>query len=352
VTFLDAPGLNSVLLHDGTLVGEAPLDVRETRAALRLMVLGREFDRRLIGLNRRDEIGTYTPLEGQEASVLGSAMALDPERDWIVPSYREQIALLHHGLSLDSLVATYFGKIDAARIPANLKILPRQQAIGTQLPHAVGLAWGLSLRGRDAVVIVYFGEGASSEGDFHEACNLAGIMRAPVVFFLQNNGWAISTPAVHQSAAACLATRAAGYGFPGAVVDGNDLFAVYSLTKEAVARARGGQGPTLIESRCYRMSMHNTADNPRMYRDNAEVEAAKEKDPIARVRSYLASQRALDDDEFAAIELEVAEEIDAAVERVRTLPAPGRNDVFEHVFASPPPNIERQRDELAQLLDP
>ena len=308
------------------------------------MVLTRQLDRRLIGLSRRDVIGTYTPLEGQEASVLGSAMALEPDRDWIVPSYREQAALLQHGLPLDSLVSTYFGRIDAARIPDGLNILTRQQAIGAHLPQATGLAWGLKLRGLDAAVIVYFGEGASSEGDFHEACNLAGVTRAPLIFFLQNNGWAISTPAHKQTAATSFAARAAGYGFPGVVVDGNDLFAVYNVTREAVDRARAGGGPTLIESRCYRLSMHNTADNPRLYRDEAEVVAAKERDPIARVRAYLAAEGALDEEGFALLEREVAAEIDAAIERVQALPRPARADVFEHVYATMPPNLERQRD--------
>jgi pyruvate dehydrogenase E1 component alpha subunit len=318
----------------------------ETVAALRRMVLTRQLDRRLIGLSRRDVIGTYTPLEGQEASVLGSAMALDPDRDWIVPSYREQAALLQHGLPLDTLVATYFGRIDAARIPDGLNILTRQQAIGAHLPQAVGLAWGLKLRSLDAAVIVYFGEGASSEGDFHEACNLAGVTGAPLVFFLQNNGWAISTPAHKQTAAKSFASRAEGYGFPGVVVDGNDLFAVYDVTREAVGRARAGAGPTLIESRCYRLNMHNTADNPRLYRDEAEVAAAKDRDPIARVRAYLTAEGALDDDRFASLEREVAGEIDAVIERVQALPRPGRADVFEHVYATATPNLEQQRDSI------
>jgi pyruvate dehydrogenase E1 component alpha subunit len=316
----------------------------ETVGALRRMFLTRQLDRRLIGLSRRDVIGTYTPLEGQEASVLGSAMALEPDRDWIVPSYREQAALLQHGLSLDSLVSMYFGRMDAARIPDGLNILTRQQAIGAHLPQAAGLAWGLKLRGLDAAVIVYFGEGASSEGDFHEACNLAGVTRAPLVFFLQNNGWAISTPAHKQTAATSFAARAAGYGFPGVVVDGNDLFAVYDVTREAVNRARAGEGPTLIESRCHRLGMHNTADNPRLYRDEAEVAAAKERDPIARVRSYLAAEGALDDEGFALLEREVAAEIDAVIERVQALPRPGRADMFEHVYATTPKHLERQRD--------
>jgi pyruvate dehydrogenase E1 component alpha subunit len=343
--FPQDPRVHSVLTSDGRLEREPELGITESIAALRLMVLTRQLDRRMVGLSRRDAIGTYPPLEGQEASVLGSALALDPQRDWLVPSYREQAALLQHGLPLDTLIATYFGKVDAARIPDGLRMLPRQQAIGAQLPHAVGLAWGLKLRGDDGVVIVYFGEGASSEGDFHEACNLAGVTRAPVVFFLQNNGWAISTPAEQQSAASSFAARAAGYGFAGAVVDGNDLFAVYETTKEAVERARSGSGPTLIESRCYRMSMHNTADNPRRYRRDEEVETAGRSDPIERLGRYLFARGALDDDAFAALEREAAHELDRAIESVQRLPHPDRDAVFEHVFADLPHTLRRQRDD-------
>jgi pyruvate dehydrogenase E1 component alpha subunit len=350
-SFPEDPVVYSALGPSGTLAGEAPLDAGETLAAFRLMVLARQFDKRMTGLSRRDEIGTYTPLEGQEASVVGSALALEPARDWIVPSYREQAALLQHGLPLDSLVSMYFGRINAARIPDGLNIFTRQQAIGTQLPHAAGLAWGLKITGTGGVVIVYCGDGASSEGDFHEACNLAGVTGAPIVFFVQNNGWAISTPVRQQTAAPSFAARAAGYGMAGAVVDGMDLFATYNVTKEAVERARNGGGPTLIESRCYRMSFHNTADNPRMYRDEAEVEAARKVDPIARVRSYLAANGLLDDEGFASLEREVTEEIDAAVTRVKALPRPGRADVFDHVFDELTPGLEKQRDDLERLVD-
>jgi pyruvate dehydrogenase E1 component alpha subunit len=263
--------------------------------------------------------------------------------DWIVPSYREQAALLQHGLPLDSLVAMYFGRIDAARIPDSVQILTRQQAIAAQLPHAVGLAWGLKLRRQPGVVIVYFGEGASSEGDFHEACNLAGVIRAPIVFFLQNNGWAISTPARSQTAAESLASRGEGYGFPGRVVDGNDLFAVYEVAQEAVARARAGDGPTLIESRTYRMNMHNTADDPKRYRDDNDIERARPFDPIARLRLYLERHASVDQAALEAIDHDVATELEGAISRVQALPRPDREAVFEHVYADLPPTLLTQR---------
>lgn len=343
------PVVHSVLRRDGTLDGEPPLDLGATLAAFRLMVLSRRFDSRMTGLSRRDEIGTYTPLEGQEASALGAALALDPARDWLIPSYREQAAWLQHGLPLDNLVSIYFGRIDAARIPDGLNMLTRQQAIGTQLSHAAGVAWGLKLRGLDAVALVYCGEGATSEGDFHESCNLAGVTRAPLITFVQNNGWAISTPFAQQTAALSIASRAAGYGIHGIVVDGNDLFAVVQATREAVARARAGEGPTLIESRCYRYSFHNTADNPKRYRTQDEVDAARENDPIARVRAYLVANGMLDDDAYSSLEHEVTAEIDAAVDRVRSSPRNSREDIFRHVFAEETQALQRQREEIDRL---
>ena len=177
--------------------------------------------------------------------MVGASLAIDPSRDWLVPAYREQPAMFRQGYPIANLIAGHMGKVNAARIPDAVQMLPRQQSVAAQLPHAVGLAWGLQIQDRDAVVLTYLGEGASSEGDFHESCNLAGLFRIPVVFVIQNNGWAISTPVRHQSAATTLASRANGYGFPGVLVDGNDLFAVYSAAQEAVQRARSGAGPTL-----------------------------------------------------------------------------------------------------------
>ena len=230
---------------------------------LRLMLLSRAVDDRLIKLQRMGRVGVYGPVHGQEAAVIGSAMALDPNRDWIVPASREHPAMLRHGLPLKNMFATYMGNFDAAAVPEGVRLLPREQPIGAQLPHATGLAWALKLRRTGGVVAVYFGEGASSEGDFHEASNLAGVMRVPLVMLLINNHYAISTPLHRQTAAANLAARADGYGFPGFVVDGNDLLAVYSTTVDAVNRALAGDGPTLIECRTYRMGFHNTSDNPK-----------------------------------------------------------------------------------------
>ena len=315
---------------------------------LRLMLLSRAVDDRLIKLQRMGRVGVYGPVHGQEASVIGSAMALDPNRDWIVPASREHPAMLRHGLPLKNMFATYMGNFDAAAVPEGVRLLPRQQAIGAQLPHATGLAWALKLRGTGGVVAVYFGEGASSEGDFHEASNLAGVMRVPLVMLLINNHYAISTPLHRQTAAANLAARADGYGFPGFVVDGNDLLAVYSTTVDAVNRALAGDGPTLIECRTYRMGFHNTSDNPKEYRDSAEVDEAELRDPIERVRRFATREGIWSAAKEAAALDEIRSEIETAQRQVEQLPRPGAAAIFEHVYETLSPRLQQQR---AEALD-
>jgi pyruvate dehydrogenase E1 component alpha subunit len=242
------------------------------------------------------------------------------------------------------------GKLTAGRIPEDVNMLPRNQAVGAQLPHAVGLAWAQMLRRTGAAVMVFLGEGASSEGDFHESCNLAGVLKAPIVFVIQNNSWAISTPSSIQTAGA-LWTRASGYGFPGFVVDGNDLFAVYETANAAVRRAHAGQGPTLIENRTYRMGMHNTTDNPNAYRNAAEVEAASKADPILRVQRYLTARRLWNTALAEQWANEIEAEIRAAMERAATYPAPRPEDVFDHVYEKPPPRVASQRAELLKRFE-
>lgn len=318
--------------------------------ALRLMLLSRALDELCIRLQRLNRLGVYAPVQGQEAAVVGSAITLDPVCDWMIPASREQPAMLRHGLPLENLLATYMGRIDHGRIPDGVKLLPRQQAIGAQLPHAVGVAWALKLRRLPAVALVYFGDGAASEGDFHEAANLAGVQRVPLVFVLINNRWAISTPVAKQTAADDLSVRAAGYGFPGVRVDGDDLFAVYEAAREAVARARSGAGPTLIEACTYRVGFHNTSDNPREYRDEAEVAAAVANDPIERVRSRATHAGIWSTEKEATISHEISTELDAAYKEVASLPRPGPEAIFEHVYGELPTRVRRQRDNVLKRL--
>jgi pyruvate dehydrogenase E1 component alpha subunit len=340
-----------VLDLEGILVNgsEQPgLSLEQTVEGLRWMLLSRAFDARATTLQRQGRTGTFSPVKGQEASVVGTSLALNPATDWIVPSYRELPALVRHGQPLERILAGLMGKIGGSRIPDDVRVLPNQVALATQLQHAVGLAWGLKLQHLPGVVMAYCGEGAASEGDFHEACNMAGVRRAPIVFVLMNNQWAISTSREVQSAGE-FHRRAEGYGFPGVAVDGNDLLAVHEVAEEAVQRARRGDGPTLIDCLTYRLSFHNTTDNPRAYLPEGWLELAEQEDPLRRVQTYLAANGLWDDAARAAVEGEIVEQLDAAVEAALAMPAAGPADVFEHAYAEPPPRVRRQRDELARL---
>lgn len=339
------PEPHSLLAADGTFSGAVPMSAPEVVEALRWMTLSRRLDELSTKLQRLGRIGLYGPVHGQEAAVVGSAMALDPRRDWMVPASREQPAMLRQGLPLRNLFASYMGRLEQARIPDGVKLLPRQQSIGTQLSHAAGLAWALTLRREQAVVMVYCGEGASSEGDFHEACNLAGVMTLPLVITLINNAYAISTPVSRQTAGS-LAARAAGYGFRGRVVDGNDLFAVHDAARVAVERALAGGGPTLLECRTYRMGFHNTSDNPKEYRADAEVVEAAAKDPIERVRRYVLAAGLAAEAELEAMDQQITAELQQTQKEVSALPRPGRDAIFEHVYETLPERVRRQRDRV------
>jgi pyruvate dehydrogenase E1 component alpha subunit len=342
-------GRYSVLRPDGTRIeGAGRMDEEFLLEALAWMMKSRFYDQRVVGLQRQGRFGVYSPGMGQEAAIIGSAFAVDPGRDWMVPQYRELMATVHHGLPLEVISALYMGKIGPARIPDGVRVLPVQVAIAAQLQHAAGLAWGLRLRGEDAVVLAYLGDGGSSEGDFHEALNLAGVARAPVIFLLQNNQWAISTSRRVQSATPSFALRAAGYGFEGEEVDGNDVLAVYDATRAAVDRARAGGGPTLIEAVTYRMSFHNTTDNPSRYEDSDEHEEARRRDPIDRVQRYLAGLGLWSTEREAELTDELRKEIEAALEAAFAAPDPAPEDLFENAYERPPERVLRQRAELLQ----
>ena len=317
--------------------------------ALRWMLLSRAYDQRAIAMQRQGLYGVFSPTLGQEASVVGSSMALDPSRDWIVPQYRELMAVVRHGYPLERLAAIGIGRGSAAtRIPEGVNVLPTQVALAAQLPHATGLAWGMKLQKKDGVVMTYVGDGGSSEGDFHEALNLAGVQRAPVVFFLQNNQWAISTPRRIQTATPSFALRAAGYGFPGVEVDGNDVMAVYEVASNAVERARAGDGPTLVESVTYRMSFHNTTDNPSLYEDPKAREEARLRDPIDRLVKHLRLQGLWDEATESQMRAGVRAEIEEAFAKAAAFPTVTRADLFEHVYADASGHMRAQRDDLSR----
>ena len=335
----------SMLDSDGRLAdgAEPDLDEEGVTEALRLMMLGRAFDRKCLSLQRQGRLGTFAPIFGQEATLVGAAMALDPSRDWAVPQYRELPVQIRQGLPLENIALYRRGHPDGGVVPDGVRMFATQVSLAAQLPHAVGLAWGLKMKGEDGVAAVFFGDGASSEGDFHESCNLAGLVDAPVLFVLQNNQWAISTPRSIQTAGADFASRAPSYGFPGVKVDGNDLFAVHKAAADAVARGRAGRGATLIEAHTYRMGMHTTADDPSRYVDAAELERWKARDPIDRVWKYLAVAGHPQSGAREDWEAEIGEEVERVFAKADAHPAPDPSAIYEHVFATPTQTLERQR---------
>ncbi|MGD9893110.1 MAG: pyruvate dehydrogenase (acetyl-transferring) E1 component subunit alpha [Dehalococcoidia bacterium] len=344
MTTTESPMLQ-VLREDGTAVTALPagLTPERLREALRWMKIARVFDGRAIALQRQGRSLTYAGMYGQEAALVGSALALDPARDWIVPQYRESIALAIHGFGLDRFFLYLRGHPAGGAVPDGVKILPVQISVGTQITHAVGIAWGLKLQETGGAAIGYFGDGATSEGAFHEGANFAGVMGAPVVLFCQNNGWAISTPRSRQTAARTIAEKASGYGFPGIQVDGNDLVAIYSATREAVERARSGDGPTLIEAVTYRLGAHTTADDPSRYVPTEELERQKQRDPIARLSAYLKREGLVDEEDEAALDEEARVHVADAYARAEAEPDPPDDGFFNHIYAAPPARLEEQR---------
>src|SRR5258705_3422652 len=309
----------SILDSDGLLDAklEPKLAPDDLKRLYRGMVLGRRLDERMLKLQRQGRIGTFAPIRGQEAAQIGTVFTLET-RDWMVPSFRETAAMLWRGWPIERILAFYAGRLEGGQPGPEQRDLPVTIPVATQLPHAVGLAYGIQYRGEDSVVMVYFGDGATSEGDFHEAANFAGVWHGPVVFVCQNNQWAISVPLKKQTNSRTIAQKATAYGFPGIQVDGNDVLAVYAASREAVDRARAGEGPTLIECVTYRLGMHTTADDPTKYRSDLEVAMWEQKDPLTRFRAYLEKRNLLEE----GLEQRVDDEIAAGVPQIQAHPTP------------------------------
>jgi pyruvate dehydrogenase E1 component alpha subunit len=322
-------------------------------ALYRAMALAREVDDRMLKLQRQGRIGTFPLCTGQEAAACGVVAAMR-STDWLVPAFREVGAMLMRGIPLEQVFALYAGFEEGNHNPQAPRTLPIAIPVGSQLPHAAGLAFAARALGEaETAVVVFLGDGATSEGDFHEAINFAGVWAAPVVFVCQNNGWAISLPRHEQTASATLAQKAIAYGVAGLQVDGNDVLAVYRATAEALDRARRGGGPTLIEAVTYRLLQHTTSDDPKKYRTDEEVEAWRRRDPIPRFRAYLEKKGAWDEARERAMGEEIKAEVDAAVARFEAR-APAKPDApFDHVLATPPRAVEEQRAEfLARAARP
>jgi pyruvate dehydrogenase E1 component alpha subunit/2-oxoisovalerate dehydrogenase E1 component alpha subunit len=321
------------------------------------MLMIRLMDERLLALQRQGRIGFYGEAKGQEGAVIGAAAALGPE-DWIVPALREAGAGIYRGLPLRTYVAQIFGNADDVSKGRQLPCHPGTRAahyltmsscIATQLPHAVGMAWAARIKGDDVVVLACLGDGATSEEDFHVAMNFAGVYKVPVVFFCQNNQWAISTPVTLQTAAPTIAIKAVAYGFGGVRCDGNDVLAVYSCVRDAVDRARRGDGPTLVEALTYRVSAHSSSDDPSRYRDENVTAAWRARDPLARFRTWLTAQGLLDAAADERMRAELDAEVRDAVAKNEHVAPPALETLVEDVYADVPWHLQEQLSEIAPL---
>lgn len=301
----------------------------------RWLVLLRTFDERAVALQRQGRIGTYALYWGEEATQAGALYACD-ENDWVFPSYRQNAIGILRGVSATTVLAWWrgYGGVHGFWNPREHRVAPICVPIGTHLPHAVGLAWAAKIRGDRVASLAWFGDGATSEGDFHEAMNFAAVFKTATVFFCVNNQWAISTPLSRQMATATIAEKAAAYGMPSVRVDGFDPVACWKATRDALERARAGDGPTLIEAFCYRIGAHGTADDPRLYRDESEVEKWRPLEPVGRMAGYLQRTGVLDEVAAAEIKDEAKATIAAAVTELEAIEQPSQEILFEHVYAS------------------
>lgn len=339
--------MRQILTPTGDLVGPPPFDLQLARRLYRAMAVVRVYDRKCSALQRQGRLATYSPFEGQEAAQVGSAAALDPE-DWMVATYRDAAAMWMQGYPMELLIAGRTGDERGGSPPPPVSVLPPSITVGGHMIHAVGLAWASRLLDQDRIAITYFGDGATSEGDFHEAMNFASVYETGVVFFCQNNQYAISLPLSEQTRSESIAHKAVAYGMPGIQVDGNDLLAVYETTSEAVERARNGDGPTLVEALTYRIGPHTTADDPSRYRPEGEVEEWQRRDPLERVRRYLEREGAWSPDWQEVIESEASQMIEEAVAAAESLPEPEPEALFQRMYEEPTPTLRRQRSQMAR----
>ncbi|MEU3143188.1 MULTISPECIES: pyruvate dehydrogenase (acetyl-transferring) E1 component subunit alpha [unclassified Streptomyces] len=313
------------------------------------LVKGRRYNAQATALTKQGRLAVYPSSTGQEACEVAAALVLE-EQDWLFPSYRDTLAVVARGVDPVETLTLLRGDWHTGYDPCAHRVAPLSTPLATQLPHAVGLAHAARLKGDDVVALAMVGDGGTSEGDFHEALNFAAVWRAPVVFLVQNNGFAISVPLAKQTAAPSLAHKAVGYGMPGRLVDGNDAAAVHEVLADAVRHARTGDGPTLVEAVTYRVEAHTNADDATRYRGDAEVETWKEHDPVALLEQELTRRGLLDDDRLAAVRQD-AETMAADLRaRMNQDPVLDPMDLFTHVYAEPTPQLREQREQLRAEL--
>jgi len=309
------------------------------------MVTCRHLDEIAFKLQRSGRMGTYPQNMGQEATSLGAAYAMR-KTDWLVTCYRENTGLYWHGVPMEYVLLHWMGDERGNQIPEGVRCTPLAIPIGTQMLHAVGLAWASKYRGEDDIAVTFFGDGASSEGDFHEAANFAANLDIPTVFVCQNNKWAISVPTRIQCSAPTIAQRGIAYGMECIQVDGNDLFAMVKVVREAAERARKERRPTFIEAVTYRLGDHTTADDARRYRNAEELEQWKLRDPLIRLRGYLESKKRWNQGKQEALDKRAEEIVGEVIHRAESIADSDMNDIFDHTFAKAPDELLRQRETL------
>ncbi|MBI2565426.1 MAG: pyruvate dehydrogenase (acetyl-transferring) E1 component subunit alpha [Candidatus Schekmanbacteria bacterium] len=321
------------------------LTAEQLLALYRTMVRMRLFDQKGLNLQRQGRMGTWGSLQGQEASQAGMALAMEPQ-DWLTPSFREHGLMEAIGVPMRQIYAFWRGDGRGAIYPPHVNCLPQAVPVGTQFLHATGIGLALKKRGERAAVVGCGGDGATSEGDFHEAMNFAGVFQTNTVFFIQNNQWAISLPFNRQTASETIAQKAHAYGIPGIQVDGNDALAVYVASREALERARSGGGPTLIECLTYRLRDHTTADDHTRYRSADEVAEWQKRDPIDRMFAFLAGSGVWNDEREAALRTAINQEVEAEVEKFEQMSPPPPSDIFDYFYEVMPWNLKEQREQL------
>ena len=343
--------LIQILAEDGRLVGAAPaIPNADLIRMFRHIVMMRVLDQRMLSLQRQGRIGFYGTAAGQEAAVTGSAYVARAS-DWVFPALREMGVFLWRGTTLKEIVCQLIGNsgdvLIGRQMPCHfsdrrVNVVAWSSVIGTQLAHAMGAAWAAKLQKRDDVMMGYMGDGASSSSDFHAAANFSGVLKLPVVFFCQNNQWAISVPLSRQTASSSIAVKAVAYGFPGVRVDGNDLLAVIQVTRDAVDRARRGEGPTLVEAVTFRMGGHSSSDDPTRYRDGGLVAEWERRDPLTRLRIHLKSRGLVKDGDEEKMTEEINVAIGEAIAAAEALGPPPIKSLFTDVYERMPKHLEEQ----------
>ncbi len=349
-----ALGLFRVLQDDGSVSVEPSLSEEQLLAMYRHMRQIRIMETRMVMLQRQGRIGFYGSCAGQEAPPIATGFATSAN-DWVFPALRESSIMLVRGFPLVKYLAQVYGNeldvLKGRQMPSHMSAREVNQVswsscIGPQIPQAVGAAWAAKIKGDPVVAVGFMGDGATSQPDFHNAINFAGVFKVPAVLICQNNHWSISVPTERQTASETIAVKANAYGVPGVRVDGNDILACYQVIREAVERARAGEGPSFIECVTYRMGAHSTSDDPTRYRSNEEVEAWAKKDPVERLRRYLAARGILEETFDERLEADFGAELSAAIEQVEAAGPPQPESIFDDVYASRPWHLDEQLEEL------